>query len=939
MGGLLSEMTVKYAVDISSLTSGITQAKSSIASVSDATTQATAALKQMSGAADMSKTISGVDVARANLTLLESKVTEARDKLQTLQNAADAGQAVKGIPEAEAGLTLLEAKAQDARAKLQELEAEEQNAGSAAMEMASQEERAAESTSSFSERAGGLLSGIKGAVGGLIDFGSRVGMTVMGIQGLAQGAANLAGSILEPAASLEQVRSSLEVFTGSSQKAESALNDLSSFASHTPFETGTIDQAALKLMSVGINAKDSITDLQSLGDSLDAVGRTSSADMGMIVDTFMKIKTEGKLTSAAMGSFAAQGVDAWSVLQKQTGKTHAELQAMISGGLYPADKAMHDLTVGIEANPLYKGQMANDANVFNGALSTLKSNWDQVLAAFGSPVIKALEPLMSQLASTLSSPAFKEFASVVGQQLVNSLSSVAKVTLQAGQFLGSTLLPPLQHLGAVMQPLVTSFAQWAASSNQAGSSFSVLGNAVSGLVVGLAGLINGMATFIGWLRTGGAPAEAVRAALIGIAVAIAAIQIGNFIATLPALLAGLAAWAVEQWAVAAATIATAAPYILIGAAIAIVVAIIILAITHWGEIAHWLQGVWAAFAVWFVSAMQATGAFFVALWAGMQAGLQAAWAVIVQVVQVGAQLLYQAFVGPFLAIGQLFQWLYQHNTYFQQLIDSITSITQAGMAWLQSAWTASVTFISAQWQRLVGFASSIWNAIASAVSSGVQVAVSFLQTQWGIAAAWIQAQWARIASFAQVAWAAVSRVFASIWGTYIAGPMNSLWGQFTGWFSNLAGLATRSGQNFISMLASGITSGAGAIWNAVSGIANTIWKALGFHSPAKEGPASDADRWMPNLVDMLSTSLVAGIPKMQSAALATAQPLRAFAPSSAGTAAIVAASSGGSGVGGGGYGGEQHIHLDVDGQELTHLVMKHTDRIVKLKLGSKGRIA
>jgi hypothetical protein len=153
-------------------------------------------------------------------------------------------------------------------------------------------------------------------------------------------------------------------------------------------------------------------------------------------------------------------------------------------------------------------------------------------------------------------------------------------------------------------------------------------------------------------------------------------------------------------------------------------------------------------------------------------------------------------------------------------------------------------------------------------------------------------------------------------------------------------MAQRSGQNFINMLVSGIQSGAGAIWNAVVGIANTIWKALGFHSPAKEGPASDADRWMPNLVNMLSAGLMAGVPKMQSAALATAQPLRAFAPSGAGTAAIVAASSGGGANGGGGYGTSHTFILEVDGRAFTKQVVgPNLDKEVRLKLGSKGRVA
>jgi tape measure domain-containing protein len=877
-------MTVKYAVDLSSLTSGVSQAKSTIASVSDATTQATAALKQMSGAADMSRTISGVDVAKANLTLLESKVTEARDKLQTLQNAADAGQAVKGIPEAEAQLTLLEAKAQTARSGLQQLEEEERQAGSAALQMATQEEEAATATSNLAERSGGLLSGFKGAVGGIMDFGAKVGQTIFGMQALGQTAIGLGSALLAPNASMEQTRVGFETLLGKGQKTQDFLKQMADFAANTPFEFPEVATAAQHMLAFGFQAKQVIPTLTNIGDAMSAMGK-SSASVDHIVGVFGQMHAAGKLNAGDMMQLASEGIPAWQFLADAMHKTIPEVQKLSSQGLIPADTAIKAVSDGM--HKMFAGGMAQQAQTFNGLMSTLQDNAGAAMRAFTGPLFEQAKGGLTQLGNLVSSKAFQQFAADMGQKLGQGLTIV-------GAVLQNPIIPAFIQLGQAVLGTIQFFQQ-----NQV---------AMDALVAILAGAGIGIMVF-------------------------AATQI-------PILIAGLVAWAVAQWAVVVPLLATAAPFILIGVIAAAVIFGIILAVQHWGQITAWLQGMWTAFSAWFMGAMGAVGAFFTGLWAGMQSGLQAAWAFIVNIVQIGAQLLYMAILGPFIAIGQLFVWLYQHNTYFQQLVDSIRSIVSAGVAWLQSAWTTSVNFVSAQWQRLVGFASSIWNSVASAVRSAVAVAVSFLQAQWNTASAWIQAQWSRIAGFAQTAWAAVSRVFSSIWGTYISGPLNGLWNQISGWFSNLAGMAQRSGQNFINMLVSGIQSGAGAIWNAVVGIANTIWKALGFHSPAKEGPASDADRWMPNLVNMLSAGLMAGVPKMQSAALATAQPLRAFAPSGAGTAAIVAASSGGGANGGGGYGTSHTFILEVDGRAFTKQVVgPNLDKEVRLKLGSKGRVA
>lgn len=428
----LAGMIITYKADTSDLVSKIKDAKSSMSSVADVAESSgnavVNAFKKIAGSADLGRAITNVDVAQAKLALIESDVNQARAKLQTLQNAADAGKSVTGLDEARAKLTLLEAKAQDARSNLEQVKNEANDGGPA---IAQDFEQASSGVAQFAERVSetrtSFVGHIRGMIGGLVEFGSKLGMTVIGIQGLAQGARSLAESLLGPAESAEQVESSLEVFTGSAQKALAELKALSDFSAHTPFETSAIDQAALKMQGVGVSSQKVIPYILALGDAIDATGRTSSADLDQIVTNFDKIKTTGHLTTDVMNSFADAGVNAWAVLEKQTGKTHDQLAALISAGLYPADKAMNDLTKGIEQNPLYKGQMANDANIFSGSLSTLKSNFDQVLASFGSPILKGLEPIITDISGALASPVFKDFAGSVGKGIVDTFHKMGDV--------------------------------------------------------------------------------------------------------------------------------------------------------------------------------------------------------------------------------------------------------------------------------------------------------------------------------------------------------------------------------------------------------------------------------------------------------------------------------------------------------------------------------
>lgn len=63
------------------------------------------------------------------------------------------------------------------------------------------------------------------------------------------------------------------------------------------------------------------------------------------------------------------------------------------------------------------------------------------------------------------------------------------------------------------------------------------------------------------------------------------------------------------------------------------------------------------------------------------------------------------------------------------------------------------------------------------------------------------------------------------------------------------------GSNLISMITSGIRSKFPSLTSAVSEAAGVIKNFLGFHSPTKEGPASDSDLWAGNFVSMFSSGL------------------------------------------------------------------------------------
>lgn len=83
--------------------------------------------------------------------------------------------------------------------------------------------------------------------------------------------------------------------------------------------------------------------------------------------------------------------------------------------------------------------------------------------------------------------------------------------------------------------------------------------------------------------------------------------------------------------------------------------------------------------------------------------------------------------------------------------------------------------------------------------------------------------------------------------------------------SSLPAKALDWGRNLLDNIVDGINSAIGNVKNAAKNAADKIADFLGFHSPAREGPGADADKWMPNMMDMLAQGIYGNISKVRNA--------------------------------------------------------------------------
>ncbi len=111
-------------------------------------------------------------------------------------------------------------------------------------------------------------------------------------------------------------------------------------------------------------------------------------------------------------------------------------------------------------------------------------------------------------------------------------------------------------------------------------------------------------------------------------------------------------------------------------------------------------------------------------------------------------------------------------------------------------------------------------------------------------------------------------------------------------FSELASRAWEWGSNLLGNFIDGIKSKIEHLKSIVSDAMDNVAGLMGFHSPAEEGPGSDADKWAPNLVKMYAEGIRAGIPNIRAAVAEVAGSLGGLQANVTATPAVAAAGQG-----------------------------------------------
>ncbi len=443
---------------------------------------------------------------------------------------------------------------------------------------------------------------------------------------------------------------------------------------------------------------------------------------------------------------------------------------------------------------------------------------------------------MMQLAE-LGIPAWDMLAKAIGTDVPTAMKKASDGAIPASQAIEGLIAGMNERFPDMMaKQSTTILGMWSTLKDNLSMGLTTLGTTIIetfDLKTKMAGMLEWLGSLTATLQEGGLRAGIekifppdMQATIVMIAGAITG-----------ALVPGLIALAVSAWA----AVAPLLPFMAAGAAIA---GLAYLIIENWEPIKNFFPELWESIKTTVTNAANAVLDFLKNWGPLILAAVTGPIGLIVYAIVKNWDEIKETTTKIWNAVKEFvvnaFKWLYDHNYYFQQLVDAINKAWENIKSFTEKLWNSLKTWLQSIWQSISSVASSVWNGIYSALSGIMNSILSSIQNAWN-----------SVVSVTRGAWGSVSGI--------ISGIADEIWGTL----SSLASQAWKWGANLLGEFGDGIRSRINYLRDMASNAVDSIKRILGFHSPAKEGPGKDADTWAPNLMKMYTEGIRAGIPDIK----------------------------------------------------------------------------
>lgn len=280
----------------------------------------------------------------------------------------------------------------------------------------------------------------RGATQKLREVQSQATATERAIGGLGSAIGKLAAafSVIQAAkfvfvstAEIESQTRSLQVLTGSAEKAGQIIKDLQQLGAATPFTSTELIDSAKRLQAFGVETNKVVETTRRLADVSGATG----AELQGLVTAYGQVQAKGRLQGEELLQFQERGVALQQILKEEYKLSGEEFQDALEKGRISAQAVEYAIQKLTAAGGKYADGAVAQSDTLAGRLSTLQDAVQNLAARLGSILAPAMQSILG-LAIDIANQVNNVFETILLQrQLGANLSAQQRDKLfrQAGQ--------------------------------------------------------------------------------------------------------------------------------------------------------------------------------------------------------------------------------------------------------------------------------------------------------------------------------------------------------------------------------------------------------------------------------------------------------------------------------------------------------------------------
>lgn len=273
------------------------------------------------------------------------------------------------------------------------------------------------------------------AVAGLNQVNTASKAATVGVNGLKAAIAPLLGAftaiqavkfVFAKTSELETQTKSLEVLTGSVEKATKIIAELTQLGAVTPFTSTELIDAAKRLQAFGVEGEKVVETTRRLADVSGATG----AELQGLVTAYGQVQAKGRLQGEELLQFQERGIGLQEELRKMYGMTGEEFQKALSKGRIGAEAVEVAIVRLTEKGGKYANGAIAQSGTLSGKFSTLTDGVEAIAKKIGNVLKPALLEILNlgiavvdAINRALAGPDYKK----ANDQLFNTRSQIKKL--------------------------------------------------------------------------------------------------------------------------------------------------------------------------------------------------------------------------------------------------------------------------------------------------------------------------------------------------------------------------------------------------------------------------------------------------------------------------------------------------------------------------------